>query len=111
LATFELEGQKSEVVGKAVYKEVERLMMTERKYDELIIVYIGQNVVPFSHAATFVAVLTNKIFRQVYLLDCKNDFPLKCTFSECRSDNLFNNVEVKEDIGNQYYHKWELYAI
>ena len=58
-----------------IFDYVKDVMVSQAIYDELIIVFEGVNKVPFSHVATFVMV-PQKGEREVFLLDCKNDYPL-----------------------------------
>ena len=92
-----------------IFDYVKDVMVTQEIYDELIVVFEGVNVVPFSHAATFV-MIPQKGEREVFLLDCKNDFPLNCRFSKSKRSDLYP-VEPEKDLEDDYYHCWRFFSI
>ena len=92
-----------------IFDYVKDVMVTQAIYDELIVVFEGVNVVPFSHAATFL-MIPQKGEREVFLLDCKNDYPLNCRFSKTKRSDLYP-VEPEKDLEDDYYHSWRFFSI
>ena len=84
-------------------------MLNLEKHQEIIIVFRGQKVVDFAHAACFVRNDFGKT-RQLLLLDCKNKQPL--AYPKMLPDQLLygESVKAKEDLQAGYY-EWDLYFI
>ena len=91
-------------------QKIDDLMLKLEKHKEIIIVFRGQKVVDFAHAACFVRNVFGKT-RQLLLLDCKNKQPL--AYPRMLPDQLHQygeSVKAKEDLQAGYY-EWDLYFI
>jgi hypothetical protein len=96
--------------GRDILDFVKTEMIDNENYDELVMVLHGNRSWAFKHAATFL-VQTHKGKREVYLYDCKNSQKLSCKFTSANSEPHLLKVTVDEDIIDDCYNKWDIYAV
>lgn len=96
--------------GKVVLNYIVKKLLVEKEFKQLVIVFHGNMVESFAHAACFIY---QKYYHsdQFLLLDSKNKLPLVYPKQYSNQVAYGGQVNWKEDIEGEVYDRWDIYSL